>query len=96
MRDDPVSRYIRKAKGLPDNWRVFSVELVKNGVRLTGSLVRAADPIYEAYLHRDFDWIRPMRGKRTMALSHETYTALLAGERGEPQPPAPATDESKP
>lgn len=77
MEDTPISRYVREKRGLPDNWRVYLTEALPNTkIRVTGALVRPADPAFEPHLHRDFDWIRPIRCKAQMTITREKYAEI--------------------
>lgn len=78
MKDTPISKYMREKRSLPDNWRVYQIEAVENctKVKLTGYLVRPADPAFEPHLGRDFDWIKPLQGKAQMTITEEEYARI--------------------
>lgn len=77
---EKLSQHIRTKRGLPGNWRVYSVEALANGkIKCVGALTRRVDPEHEPDLHRDFDWIKPLRGKAQSTISREVYEAIYAG-----------------
>jgi hypothetical protein len=79
VKDNPLSKFVRDRLNLPDNWRVYQVESVKNftAVKLTGSLVRPVDPVYEPHIKRDFEWIKPVIGKAHVTISNEEYDQIF-------------------
>lgn len=80
MKDDPHSAYVRAKRGLPSNWRIYLWEAHEKGVRVTGALVRPASQEFEPNLGRDFDWIKPITGKRSMTMTREIYKILFEKE----------------
>jgi hypothetical protein len=82
MKDNPISKFVRGRLDLPANWRVYQVESVKNftAVKLTGSLVRPVDSVYEPHIKRDFEWIKPAMGKAQVTISNEEYDQIFKNQ----------------
>ena len=76
MHDTPLDAYIRKEKGLPDNWRVYLFEVVGQGkVRLTGALARPGTKEEGA---TDIPMlIKPLRMRHEKTISMQLYRNLV-------------------
>jgi hypothetical protein len=76
MDDDEYSRFVREARNLDPNWRVYEWRTVgTEKVRLTGAIARPAGK-YDDRRAGSPVWFRPMRGKAQMTLTYEQYRKL--------------------